>query len=238
MNNAAFVGGGVSSVVGLGAYNWLQKTNPIRFNSFSGASIGAVIAVSLAAGKNPREVLNFLETNVENFCKPIVGKNIIQHETDMFLDDIKYRDLPCECIISITPITRKKDFPVIITRENSGELTAGEAASLSASLPGLFLPGRFEYNGKKSFILDGGMTFNPPLRENCTNYLFAFSRAKTSNSVFQKRKLTQEKKADYLFKIPTTTSTRGNSSNVRMAFCEGELWTYDNIYSVLHKKTI
>ena len=47
--NAAFVGGGLCSVIGLGQYSLLEEKQLCHCISFSGASIGSVIAICLAA---------------------------------------------------------------------------------------------------------------------------------------------------------------------------------------------
>ncbi len=218
--NAAFVGGGLCSVIGLGSYSIMKEK--YDFTSFSGASIGSVIAISLAAGKSPEEVRDFLAENVEPFCVPILGRKRIQNKVNAFLGNILYRNLPMECIVSITPL--RKDFPILITRENSEDLTVGEVAALSSALPGLFLPGFVKMEGKYSFVLDGGILFNPPLKETVENFLFSYKRNDNPPKYsWGKRKLVQEQKADYLLKPMTNYGTRGKKEDVFSVFKEGIL---------------
>ena len=227
--NAAFVGGGVCSIIGLGEYSVVKEK--MLFNSFSGASIGAVIAVCLAAGKEPEEVRDFLAENVSVFCKFIVGNYKIKRKVNNFLGNELYRNLQNECIVSITPIRVRKNFPTLITRENAGKLTAGKVAALSASLPGLFLPGIVRLNGKISFVLDGGILFNPPLNETKENFLFTFIRTNKTNKKPTKlslKKLDQEKKATKVIKAKTTLGTLGCSSDVMNGYNLGVLEAINN----------
>lgn len=235
--NAAFSGGGVSSVVGLGMYfRMAQKTD---FESFSGASIGSVIAACLAAGKTPIEIREFLANNVKGFCAPILGRIRIHKKVDEFLDNMLFKDLPKECIVSITPIRR--NFPKVITRENAGSLTVGEVVALSSALPGLFLPGLVKLEGKYAIVLDGGMTANPPLKEGALNVCFSFKRSdKVSKTPWNKRKIRQEESAHILFKPYTKTHTRGESKDVYIAFLEGSFAMKRELpqYGFLPKKNV
>lgn len=213
--NAAFSGGGVSSVVGLGGYSLMAKET--EFQSFSGASIGSIIAACLAAGKTPEEIREFLEDNVEEFCVPILGRKRIQKKVDKFLGELFFRDLPKECFVSITPL--RSNIPTIITRDNCENLTVGEVVAMSAALPGLFLPGILKLKGRYSFVVDGGLTVNPPLNEKSLNVIFSFKRAQNFGS---KKKKLQEKKAHILFKPFTRTKTRGTRQEINVAFLEGQ----------------
>lgn len=216
--NAAFSGGGVSSVVGLGGYSQMaQKT---EFSSFSGASIGSVIAACLAAGKDAKLIGWFLADNVVGFCVPILGRIRIKKEVNKFLRNMLFKDLPKECIVAITPLRR--NFPKVITRENAGNLTVGEVVALSSALPGLFLPGFVKLEGKHAIVLDGGMTANPPLKEGALNVCFSYKRSdKVSKAPWNKRKRRQEEKAHILFKPYTKTHTRGKKFDIYTAFWEG-----------------
>lgn len=218
MTNAAFVGGGLSSVAGLGTFSKIQEK--VEFDSFSGASIGALIAICLSAGKTPEEIRDFLVDNVEGFCQFIKGNFLIHKKVDEFLGNRLFRDLPTYCIVSITPL--RKNFPKVITRENSGNLTCGKVAALSATLPGLFLPGMVKYNGKVALVLDGGLTLNPPLNLESENVIFAFKRNdKVSKLPWNVRQRKQEEKADLLFKVSTQYGTLGKRNDVYAVYEEG-----------------
>lgn len=217
--NAAFTGGGLSSVIGLGAYSEMKKTT--KFDSFSGASIGSVIAVSLAAGKTPEQVRDFLAKNVEGFCVFILGRKRIERETNKFLGNMLFRDLPKECIVSITPLL--SSLPKLITRENSEDLTVGKVVALSSALPGLFLPGLIKLTKKYALVLDGGLTANPPLKEHSLNVVFSFKRAnKKSKTSWNAKKMQQESKADILIKPVTHYGTLGKHDDVFSVFEEGQ----------------
>ncbi len=216
--NAAFTGGGLSSVVGLGAYCEMKKT--ITFDSFSGASIGSVIAALLAAGKTPEQVRNFLAENVEGFCTFILGRKRIERQTNKFLGYMLFRDLPKECIVSITPL--RSNFSKLITRENAENLTVGEVVALSSALPGLFLPGLIKLKNKRALVLDGGLTANPPLKKDSLNVVFSFQRNKVSKTSWNIKKLQQEEKADILVKPMTHYGTLGKHDDVFLVFAEGK----------------
>ena len=218
--NAAFSGGGLSSVVGLGAYFEIKKT--ISFDSFSGASIGSIIAASLAAGKTPEQIRDFLSEHIEAFCTFILGRKLIERETNKFLGNILFRDLPKECLVSITPL--RSCLPKLITQENSEDLTVGEVVALSSALPGLFLPGVVKLEGKRAFVLDGGFTANPPLKVGVQNVLFSFQREgkKQSHTPWNIKKAIQESKADILIKPVTRYGTLGKRDDVYDVFQEGQ----------------
>lgn len=220
--NAAFVGGGLCSVIGLGEYSLLEEKEICHFTSFSGASIGSVIAICLAAGKSAKGIRNFLADNVEDFCVPILGNRRIEKKLNEYLGYMLYQDLPMECMVSVTPVLRK-GVPCILTRENSGRLTVGEVAALSSSLPGLFLP-RFAKLGEKyAFVIDGGFLYNPPLNDDADeNFVFSYRRNKNSSRFsWNKRRIDQEKKADLLFNPLTRYATRGKRKDVFEVYNEG-----------------
>lgn len=217
--NAAFSGGGLSSVVGLGAYSEMKKTT--TFDSFSGASIGSVIAATLAAGKTPEQVRDFLAENVEGFCAFILGRKRIERKTNEFLGNLLFRNLPKECIVSITPL--RSSLPKLITRENAEDLTVGKVVALSSALPGLFLPGIVKLEGKRTLVLDGGLTANPPLKENALNVVFSFKRSdKVSKKPWNVKKAQQEAKANILIKPMTHYGTLGKHDDVFSVFEEGQ----------------
>ncbi len=218
MVNAAFTGGGVTTVGLLGA---LSKVK-MEFKGYSGASIGGLNAICLAAEKTPEEVRDFLADNVEEFCKAVKGNFSIQKKVDEFLNYQLFSDLPKECLVSITPL--RPNFPNLITRENSEGLTCGKVAALTATLPGLFLPGFVKLNGKRSLVLDGGITFNPPLTVSGVNVLFTFEREgkKPSNMPWEVRKREQEEQADHIVKIYTQYGTLGKREDVLAVYEEGK----------------
>ena len=214
--NGAFIGGGVCSVIGLGEYAVMQ--GKFHFGSFSGASIGSLIAVSLAAGKTPEEIRDFLAENVETFCAPILGRKRIERRVNEFLQYRYFSDLPVECTISITPLRR--NFPCLINRQNSENLTVGGSVALSSALPGLFLPGFVGLEGKHAFILDGGMLYNPPLVGN--DFLFTYKRNDNPPKHFWNiRKAEQEQYADYVLKPLTNHKTTGKRQDVLDVYEEG-----------------
>lgn len=236
--NAAFSGGGVSSVVGLGMY--FQMARKTDFELFSGASIGSVIAACLAAGKSPKEIREFLAHNVKGFCAPILGRIRIHKKVDEFLGNMLFKDLPKECIVSITPLRR--NFPKVITRENAENLSVGEVVALSSALPGLFLPGLVKLEDKYAIVLDGGITANPPLKEGVLNVCFSYRRLKQKDSKapWNKRKRRQEESANILFKPYTKTGTTGENVDVYTAFLEGSLAMQRELpkYEFLPKKNV
>lgn len=219
--NIAMGGGGVSSIAALGALYYFLAERDIEIISFSGASIGAVNAALLAAKFVPVEICDFLAEHVEEFCTPRKGRMIIQKRIDELLDGMLFRELPKECIVSITPLRR--NFPTIITRGNAEDLTVGEVVSLSAALPIYFRSGKVKLNGKTARILDGGLLYNPPLNPETKNIIFSFTRGqKRSFAPWNIRQARQEKKAQEVYKPQTITKTTGKREDVFCAFLEGK----------------
>ena len=236
--NMAFVGGGVCSVIGLGEYSLLEEKgiDNVTF-SFSGASIGAVIAICLAAGKSPKGIRNFLADNVEAFCVPILGNKRIERKVNEYLGYMLYRDLPRECIVSVTPILRK-DVPCIITRENSERLTVGEVAAFSAALPGLFLPRLTKLDGKHAFIVDGAILYNPPLDYTANaNLIFSYRKNyEAPKFSWNKRRAEQERRGDMLLNPLTKCGTRGKRNDVFEAYEEGRKYAYARGFDDIFEK--
>ncbi|MCI8309040.1 MAG: patatin-like phospholipase family protein [Clostridia bacterium] len=219
--NAAFVGGGLRSVIGLGVYSLLAEKDVYHFTSFSGASIGSVIAICLAAGKSPKEIRNFLISNVEGFCIPILGNKLIEKKVNEYLDYMLYKDLPMECIVSVTPL--RKNVLSMLTRENSENLTVGEVAALSSSIPGLFLPRLTKLGGKYAFVIDGGFLYNPPLNDNADeNLVFSYwLNEDTVKFSWDKRRLEIDAKADILFNPKTKYGMLGKKEDVFVIYDDG-----------------
>lgn len=216
---ADFSGGGVCSSVGLGGYTIVREE--IGFKKFSGASIGALNATCLAAKREAEEILDFLLENVESFCLPILGQKKIQRQVDSFLGGILFKDLPQECFVAITPMRR--NFPQVITRENAGNLTAGEVVALSAAMPGLFLPGFVALEGKHAFVLDGGIAQNPPLNPAARNIIFSYNNSGSlANTFWNRRRWAQEAKAHAVFHPYVRLGVLGGKAEVKEAFRLGQ----------------
>lgn len=223
--NAAFVGGGVSAIVGLGAYTRLVEDGERRFSTFSGTSIGSIIATLLAAEKSGREILHFFEENVTLFCLPIIGRYLIERKVNQFLNGIRFCDLPNECEVAITPLRKK--VPQIITKENAKDLTAARVVAMSSTYVPIFLPCLERITGKWTFVIDGGVCIDPPLREDIRNVVFSFERENEKNIGARK---TGEEGADMLVKIHTKTGLIGSKKDVFKAFEEG----FEGVYRALY----
>lgn len=219
--NLGISGGGVSSVAGLGALHRFLIERDVEIVSFSGASIGAVSVALLAANVVTGEICDFLAEHVEEFCTPREGGYIIQKRVDQFLGGMLFRELPKECIVSITPLRSK--FPTILTRKNAEDLTVGEVVSYSATLPIYFRSRKLKLNGKMARILDGGLLYNPPLNPETKNIIFGFTRGtKRSIAPWNIRQAKQEQKADEVYKPYTITKTTGKREDIFCAFLEGK----------------
>lgn len=206
--NAAFVGGGVSTVAELGLYSRIIEVDS-EYDSFSGANTGAIVAICLAAGESPIDVKHFLLENVYNFSEFIRGREAIKKLTNEFLDNILYKDLPKECICSVTSL--KPFFPKFISRKNAKNLTVGQVAAMSSALPGLFFP----------------VMTNPPFNEDpdFKNDVFKFNRFKKPKILltpWKKRQHEQEMRANKIYCVDTITGTRGTGLDILIAYEEGK----------------
>lgn len=174
-----------------------------RTDTYSAASMGSFIVVSLAAGKRVMEILNFLADNALLFSMPIVGKKIMRQKIGCFLGDVKFKNLPRECFISVTPLS--KYFPKVITQENAGEMPVADIVVASCSVPGLYLPSIFirgnQYYCKSSLIFDGGLTLNPPLNPEAKNVTFSYENPSSlkENPWNKRARFPQNEKTDLLF---------------------------------------
>lgn len=200
--NVAFIGGGLPTLIALGGYSVVcNEINPI---SYSGDSMGATVVISLAVGKTPVEIRDFLAKNAAWFCIPRLGKEIMRREVNEFLGNLKFKDLPIDCFISIAlskSCRLKKVFPMIINRRNAGELTVGEVIAMSSSVPFLYAPSSLTIDGKKWKVYDGGLAINPPLNPNVKNALFSYENpaSRKPNSWNKNARWPQEEKATAIF---------------------------------------
>ncbi len=218
--NLAMIGGGLATLIALGGYHVVYGI--LQVDTYSGASLGALIIVCLAAGKTPIEVMQFLAKNSPLFCIPFIGTRIMRKKVNEFLGNMKFKDLPKECFVSITP--KRKDFPNVITRENAGDMTVGEVVAASASVPGLYLPAILKIDGKKSKVYDGGLTFNPPLNPDAKNALFSYENDSSlkANSWNKKARWPQKAKATAVFHpYNAKFGMLGGPRKVREAFAFG-----------------
>lgn len=219
--NAAFIGGGLPTAIALGGYSVV--CDEFNFDSYSGDSIGALVAVSLSAGKSVVEIKELLEKNAMYYCIPYFGKAIIKRSVNRFLGNMKFKDLPVECYVSVAPL--RSDFPRVITRENAEEMTVGKVVAASAAVPLLYLPSLLKINGRRSLVFDGGLVLNPPLKPNAKNVLFSYNNDSSMKpSVWNvKARWPQEEAADLLFNPYTYEfGLFGTAGDVRDAFAFGK----------------
>lgn len=201
--NVAVVGGGLSTLVAFGGYAAVHNEIRKKTDTYSGASLGSLIVVSLSAGKSVMEILNFLADNALLFSMPIVGKEIMRKKIRGFLGNVKFKNLPKECFVSVTPVS--KYFPNVITQENAGEMTVSDIIVASCSVPWLYLPTVFsrgnQYYCKISWIFEGGLTLNPPLNPEAKNVTFSYENPSSlkENSWNKRARFPQNRKTDLLF---------------------------------------
>ena len=198
--NIAFIGGGLPTLIALGGYSVVY--NEIKPISYSGDSMGATVVVSLAVGKTPLEICDFLAKNALRFCIPVLGKEIMRKKVNEFLGDVKFKDLPIECFVSIALSSSGKFWkevtPMIITRENAREWTVGDVIAMSSSVPILYPSSSLIIDGQKWKVFDGGLAINPPLNADAKNVLFSYENPSSlkENSWNKRARFPQNEKAE------------------------------------------
>ena len=141
------------------------------------------------------------------------------------MGDVKFKDLPIECFVSIALSSSGKFWkevtPMIITRENAREWTVGDVIAMSSSVPILYPSSSLIIDGQKWKVFDGGLAINPPLNADAKNVLFSYENPSSlkENSWNKRARFPQNDKADLLFH-PYTEEFRmlGGGRSVYNAF--------------------
>ncbi|GAB3799171.1 patatin-like phospholipase family protein [Virgibacillus kimchii] len=190
--DAVFEGGGIRGVAFAGAIEAMEKNN-IEWMRIAGTSAGAVVATLLAAGYKSHEIRQVLEqmdfsrfrgrTFVNRI--PLIGNlvqlifslgmyknNYLASLVDELLADKgieTFADLPegkLKIIASDISYGKMLIFPDDLPRYgmSPSDVPISNAVMMSTSMPFFYRPVIWKgKNGKKSYILDGGLLSNFPI---------------------------------------------------------------------------
>lgn len=154
----ALSGGGARGIAHIGVLQAL-KEHGIQVDVVSGTSAGSIVAAMLAAGKEPKEMLEFASANsslfkMYQFSLSKIGFTSLNYLKDKmmeYLDEDTFSHLKIPCYIAVTNLqTGEAD----ILHEGS----LSDAVTASSSIPIVFKP--IEINGFK--YVDGGLLMNLP----------------------------------------------------------------------------
>ncbi len=156
----AFSGGSVRGFAHLGAWEVLQQ-HGIRPHCVSGASVGSIFAVLVAAGLSAREIYERARTlNWRRLARPTFPWHLglftltpLEHVIEELLGGpLTFADLPIPCALMAFDIEKEE---MVILREGP----VARAVRASCAVPGIFSPVRWQ--GR--LLADGGIVRNMPV---------------------------------------------------------------------------
>jgi NTE family protein len=190
--DAVFEGGGVRGIAFAGAIEAMEERN-VEWMRIAGTSAGAIVAALLAAGYTSKEIrhnleqMDFAKFRGKTFVNriPLIG-SLIQlifslgmYKNDYlegWLDELltnkgmkTFADLPegkLKIIASDISYGKMLIFPDDLPRYgmSPSDVNISEAVIMSSSMPFFYRPVIWKgKNGKKSYILDGGLLSNFPI---------------------------------------------------------------------------
>jgi NTE family protein len=165
MNKAALVlsGGGALGVAHMGALRELEKN--YQFDYYAGISAGAIVAGLAACGMKAERMIEIILEELKLFSLAfdfssnnygIIRAKKIKKLLDNLFEERRFEDLDHPLVIAATDFTTGKR--VLIKK---GRIADAVRASLS--VPVLFDP--YYHPELKSWLVDGGLTGNLPLKE-------------------------------------------------------------------------
>lgn len=198
-------GGGVKTPV-TGVMRALEE-NKIEIASYSGTSIGSIIATLGALDISSDEILQLLKKFVIPYVsasrlKGGKGSSIIEKTVNDYCNHMQFKDLKKPLFISANNggIWNTKMF--IFSKYTTPNVTLGEACRASCSFPIAYERYSLSINHKKEHFFDGGMVMNPfmPCTSN-VSVLVSFRTTKTNmKSMYKNAWIIPEKKADFIIK--------------------------------------
>lgn len=196
-------GGGVKTPA-IGVIKAFEE-NDIQVASYSGASIGAVLATLGAVDTPPDEILYLVKKFVvaysaANRLKGGKGSRIIEETVNNQCKNMRFRDLKKPLYITANRGGLWNTKMFVFSKETTPNATLGEACRASCSFPIAYERYKVSIEGEKMKFFDGGMVSNPyiPPTQN-VRVLATFRKSKPNlKSRYKDAWLLPEKQADFI----------------------------------------
>lgn len=232
-------GGGVKTPA-IGVMKAFEEHN-IQIASYSGASIGAVLA-TLGAIDTPVDEILYLvkkfvmEYSNANRLKGGKGSHIIEETVNNQCNHMRFNDLkkPLFITANMGGLWNTKMF--MFSKETTPDVTLGQACRASCSFPIAYERYSLNIGQKKIKFFDGGMTSNPfiPCTQNVT-VLATFRKSKTNiKSRYKDAWMIPEEQADLVIKpYLANMGSFGTPDDIQMASVLGYYETIREMKRIL-----
>lgn len=236
--NLAIRGGGVK-VPAIGVMKALEEEK-VEISTYSGTSIGAIIATLGATGTSADEILEQVKNFVIQYSeasrlKGGKGSQIIEDTVDNYCGNIKFKDLSKELYIAANQgsLLFPKEF--VFSKKTTPEVSLGEACRASCSFPVAYEHYHMQINGKNYKFWDGGMCTNPVIPSDGFTVLATFKKQKENlNSRYVNAWKLPETQADFVVKTKVYMGTFGTPEDIILASASGYAEAKDKMEELLH----
>lgn len=236
--NLAIRGGGVK-VPAIGVMKALEEEK-VEISTYSGTSIGAIIATLGATGTSADEILeqvkNFvIQYSEASHLKGGKGSQIIEDTINNYCGNIKFKDLSKELYIAANQgsLLFPKEF--VFSKKTTPEVSLGEACRASCSFPVAYEHYHMQINGKNYKFWDGGMCTNPVIPSDGFTVLATFKKQKENlNSRYVNAWKLPETQADFVVKPKVYMGTFGTPEDIILASASGYAEAKDKMEELLH----
>lgn len=236
--NLAIRGGGVK-VPAIGVMKALEEEK-VEISTYSGTSIGAIIATLGATGTSADEILEQVKNFVIQYSeasrlKGGKGSQIIEDTVDNYCGNIKFKDLSKELYIAANQgsLLFPKEF--VFSKKTTPEVSLGEACRASCSFPVAYEHYHMQINGKNYKFWDGGMCTNPVIPSDGFTVLATFKKQKENlNSRYVNAWKLPETQADFVVKPKVYMGTFGTTEDIILASASGYAEAKDKMEELLH----
>ena len=219
--NLAIRGGGVR-VPAIGVMKALEEEK-IEISSYSGTSIGAIIATLGAIGTSADEILEQVKNFVVQYSeasrlKGGKGSQIIEDSVNDYSGNMKFKDLKKNLYIVANQggVIFPKSF--LFCKANTPDVTLGAACRASSSFPIAYKRYTMRIEGKKYHFWDGGMCKNPIILLDEFSILATFQKEKEKrHSLYADAWKIPEENADFIIKPPISMGTFGTPEDIALA---------------------
>lgn len=201
--NLAIRGGGVK-VPAIGVMKAFEE-NGIEISSYSGTSIGAVLATLGALETPADEILDLVKKFVTEYSnanrlKGGSGSYIIERTVNEYCGNMKFEELKKDLYIVANAGGLWYPKVFIFSKKDTPKITLGEACRASSSFPIAYERYKLKVEDYTYRFWDGGMALNPYVPNEFT-ILSTFQKSKVNlKSRYKSAWLIPEEQADFLIK--------------------------------------